>query len=32
MSEDASGANNPEVAEQPALIEVREILEAMSPE
>ena len=31
MSEYASGVNNPEVAEQPALIEVREILEAMSP-
>ena len=32
MSEYASGVNNPEVAEQPALIEVREVLEAMSPE
>ena len=32
MNEYASGVNNPEVAEQPALIEVREILEAMSPE
>ena len=32
MSEYASGVKSPEVAEQPALIEVREILEAMSPE
>ena len=32
MSEYASGVNNPEVDEQPALIEVREVLEAMSPE
>lgn len=32
MSEYASGINNLEVIEQPALIEVREILEGMSPE
>lgn len=32
MSEYASGVNNPEADGQPALIEVREVLEAMSPE
>lgn len=32
MSEYASGRNNPEAVEQPALIEVREVLEGMTPE